>query len=363
MALFHYPNQLLESGEKGFWLTPILEVAVTTLQPALFALGTVYWPVKAMSFREGNCQLGICVAVTWKASFWGNSTLGCYVIHFLFRDRMTEVIQMMIPMLSWDVTGLLLPLAIIDLAKRKTKQSSQKALRDTPSLVIPWVPQLAGLGNSAGFCVRRAAMNIGAMDGWPFPSDFRDPNEAWDVQGKLVFFALYTGFWACMVLAVFLYTRLRSHCSCRRRVRSPVKRQSSGFADVSKMSEAFGEMPPFPESKVHELFLEQAKLTPTATALVLPHEAKTVVTYQELAEAVRQLAVVLEQLGANGEIVALSLPRSSAQVVSILGALLAGAGYLPMDDTGPEARKRLVLEDSRAKVLISDANSQECKQL
>ncbi|CAE7884834.1 srfAB, partial [Symbiodinium necroappetens] len=62
-------------------------------------------------------------------------------------------------------------------------------------------------------------------------------------------------------------------------------------------------------------------------------------------------------------IVALSLPRSSAQVVSILGALLAGAGYLPMDDTGPEARKRLVLEDSRAKVLISDANSQECKQL
>ncbi|CAE7210412.1 tycC [Symbiodinium sp. CCMP2592] len=206
-------------------------------------------------------------------------------------------------------------------------------------------------------------MNSGAMEGWPFPSDFRDPSEAWDLQGKVLFFALYTGFWSCVVLAVFLYTRLRSRCSCRRRARSPVKRQSNGFGDVSKMSEAFGEMPPFPERKVHELFLEQAKLTPTATALVLPHEAKTVVTYQELAEAVRQLAVVLERLGANGEIVALSLPRSSAQVVSILGALLAGAGYLPMDDTGPEARKRLVLEDSRAKVLISDANSQECKQL
>ncbi|CAE7665122.1 bacC, partial [Symbiodinium sp. KB8] len=206
-------------------------------------------------------------------------------------------------------------------------------------------------------------MNTGAMDGWPFPSDFRDPNEVWDLQGKLMFFALYTGFWSCVVLAVFLYTRLRSRCSWRRRARSPARRQSSGFDDVSKMSEAFGEMPAFPESKVHELFLEQAKLTPTSTALVLPHEAKTVVTYQELAEAVRQLAAVLEQLGANDEIVALSLPRSSAQVVSILGTLLAGAGYLPMDDTGPEARKRLVLEDSRAKVLISDANSQECKQL
>ena len=37
----------------------------------------------------------------------------------------------------------------------------------------------------------------------------------------------------------------------------------------------------FANVQVHELFLEQAKLTPTATALVLPHEAKTVVTYQE----------------------------------------------------------------------------------
>ena len=101
-------------------------------------------------------------------------------------------------------------------------------------------------------CGDRAIMNTGAMDGWPFPSDFRDPNEAWDLQGKLMFFALYTGFWACVVLAVFLYTRLRSRCSCRRRARSPARRQSSGFDDVSKMSEAFGEMPPFPESKARQ---------------------------------------------------------------------------------------------------------------
>ena len=57
MALFHYPNQLLESGEKGFWLTPILEVAVTTLQPALFALGTAYWPVKARFGRAERAEV------------------------------------------------------------------------------------------------------------------------------------------------------------------------------------------------------------------------------------------------------------------------------------------------------------------
>ena len=53
-------------------------------------------------------------------------------------------------------------------------------------------------------------MNAGAMEGWPFPSDFRDPSEAWDLQNKLMFFALYTGFWSCVVLAVFLYTWLRA---------------------------------------------------------------------------------------------------------------------------------------------------------
>ena len=60
MALFHYPNQLLESGEKGSWLTPILEVAVTTLQPALFALGTAYWPVKARFGRAERAEV-LCV--------------------------------------------------------------------------------------------------------------------------------------------------------------------------------------------------------------------------------------------------------------------------------------------------------------
>ena len=53
MALFHYPNQLLESGEKGSWLMPLLELIVTTLQPSLFALGAVYWPFKARFGKAG----------------------------------------------------------------------------------------------------------------------------------------------------------------------------------------------------------------------------------------------------------------------------------------------------------------------
>lgn len=91
MALFHYPNVMLESGSDTNWF--VVELLTTTLQPALFALGTAYWPVNA----------------TW----WGNTTLGCYVVHFLFRDRMTELFQGLVGLLSWDATGLLLPVSIL----------------------------------------------------------------------------------------------------------------------------------------------------------------------------------------------------------------------------------------------------------
>jgi len=91
MALYHYPNEMLETG--GDNKLALLELLVTALQPALFALGTTYWPVDA--------------------SWWGNTTLGCYVIHFVFRDRMTELFQVLSQVLSWDWTGLFLPVAIL----------------------------------------------------------------------------------------------------------------------------------------------------------------------------------------------------------------------------------------------------------
>eukprot|EP00439_Symbiodinium_sp_Y106_P033938 s7333_g4.t1 len=165
------------------------------------------------------------------------------------------------------------------------------------------------------------------MEGWPFPSDFRDPSEAWDLQNKLMFFALYTGFWSCVVLAVFLYTRLRSRCSCCRRVRSPMKRQSNGFGDVLKMSEAFGDMPPFPESKARQ---KQAREW---------RDRRFIFAAKQCAGGVdpRRLA------GRDRWAVAFQV--------------------MPHAERSRQARKRLVLEDSRAKVLISDANSQECKQL
>jgi hypothetical protein len=93
MALYHYPNNILETGDDATWAW--LELTVSLLQPMLFALGTTYWPVN----------------LAW----WGNTTLGCYVIHFYIRDRMTDMMEKLVPLLAWEPTGLMLPIAAITL--------------------------------------------------------------------------------------------------------------------------------------------------------------------------------------------------------------------------------------------------------
>merc|ERR1711920_326348 len=85
MAMFHYPNNVLESGTglQWFWL----ELGVDVLQPCLFALGMTYLP--------------------FNLSWWGNTTLGTYCFHFYFRDHVSELVMSITPGLAWDPTGLL----------------------------------------------------------------------------------------------------------------------------------------------------------------------------------------------------------------------------------------------------------------
>merc|ERR1712032_315105 len=45
--------------------------------------------------------------------WWGNTSLGCYVFHFYFRTRMTELIMSLVSVFSFDPTGLLLFAAIL----------------------------------------------------------------------------------------------------------------------------------------------------------------------------------------------------------------------------------------------------------
>ncbi|PHY05137.1 MAG: hypothetical protein CK528_15940 [Alcaligenaceae bacterium] len=98
-------------------------------------------------------------------------------------------------------------------------------------------------------------------------------------------------------------------------------------------------------------FESQAKDTPDKRALSFENSS---LTYAELDRRSNQLARFLIQHGAGPEsVVALGLPRSIEMVIALLGVLKSGAAYLPLDPDYPPERLRFMLEDSGAKVILT----------
>ncbi len=112
--------------------------------------------------------------------------------------------------------------------------------------------------------------------------------------------------------------------------------------------------PPSPEVAgrcVHELILEQAAWTPDAVAVVCGAQQ---LTYRELVTHARSVAERLVAAGAKpGTIVAALLDRSCEQVVGLLGILIAGAAYLPIDPRQPARRTQYMITDSGAMLLLT----------
>jgi amino acid adenylation domain-containing protein len=102
---------------------------------------------------------------------------------------------------------------------------------------------------------------------------------------------------------------------------------------------------------VHALFAEQAARTPEAPAV---EAAGEILPYRELAARAERLARRLRRLGVGPEsVVGLCVERSPAMVVGMLGVLRAGGIYLPLDPVYPRERLAFMLEDSGARVLLT----------
>jgi amino acid adenylation domain-containing protein len=99
-------------------------------------------------------------------------------------------------------------------------------------------------------------------------------------------------------------------------------------------------------------FEDQVAATPEAVALVA--EDGPPVRYAELNRRANRLAHRLRALGAGPEtLVAVCLERSPELLVGLLGALKAGAAYLPLDPEQPPARLDFMLRDSRAGIVVT----------
>ncbi|WP_144028932.1 non-ribosomal peptide synthetase, partial [Paenibacillus tyrfis] len=111
------------------------------------------------------------------------------------------------------------------------------------------------------------------------------------------------------------------------------------------------------EKTIHQLLEEQAERTPEQVAVVFE---ETRLTYRELNERANRLARTLRAGGVKPEqIVGLMVERSLEMVVGICGILKSGGAYVPIDPSLPEERIRYMLEDSGAKLLLTQRHLQD----
>jgi amino acid adenylation domain-containing protein len=111
----------------------------------------------------------------------------------------------------------------------------------------------------------------------------------------------------------------------------------------------------WPGIGLHELFEAQARRTPAAPAVIADDE---VISYSELDGQANRLAHHLLEQGAGVESrVAVCMRRSPALVVTLLAVLKAGAVYVPLDPAYPAERAVLMLTDSAATLLVTDASA------
>jgi amino acid adenylation domain-containing protein len=109
------------------------------------------------------------------------------------------------------------------------------------------------------------------------------------------------------------------------------------------------------DETVRDMFEITARQTPSAPALIF---GERVFSYGELNAAANRLARRLRQLGVTpGGRVAISMPRAPETLVAVLAALKAGAAYVPIDPSYPEARRSFMLTESRASLLVCHPRS------
>ncbi|WP_342648415.1 amino acid adenylation domain-containing protein [Mucilaginibacter sp. CSA2-8R] len=108
---------------------------------------------------------------------------------------------------------------------------------------------------------------------------------------------------------------------------------------------------PYPAQPLHDLIEQTANKFRDKIAVI---DNKTSITYQTLIQRANRLVHELGSLGIGlGDRVAILLDRSVETVVALLAVLKAGAAYVPLDSIFPAERLNYMLEDSGARLLIT----------
>ncbi|WP_312683581.1 amino acid adenylation domain-containing protein [Mammaliicoccus sciuri] len=111
------------------------------------------------------------------------------------------------------------------------------------------------------------------------------------------------------------------------------------------------------KSNLVELFEEQAYKTPNKTASIHKNEK---LTYRQLNERSNKLARYLRNNSIGPDcLVGICMSRSNLMLISLLGILKAGAGYVPLDLNYPKERLQNMLDDINVELLLIDDSFNE----
>lgn len=115
----------------------------------------------------------------------------------------------------------------------------------------------------------------------------------------------------------------------------------------------------FAETKrLHHLVEEAADATPEKLAVICQENS---LTYRELNSRSNQLAHFLHfKEGVKIEqFIALFLDKTEILLMTILGIWKSGSAYIPIDSTYPDERVKFILEDTNAKIIITNERHRE----
>jgi amino acid adenylation domain-containing protein len=106
---------------------------------------------------------------------------------------------------------------------------------------------------------------------------------------------------------------------------------------------------------VAELVEAQSQATPDAIAVISDDGA---LSYRELLHRARHAAAALAAAGVTpGQVVGVCAVRSPEMVIGLLGVLLAGAAYLPLDPSLPIGRLAFMISDAGASVVLAQRST------
>ena len=103
---------------------------------------------------------------------------------------------------------------------------------------------------------------------------------------------------------------------------------------------------------VHQLIMAQVASCPAATALASGHES---LTYGEFGKKAAGLAGYLRTQGIGPDVpVAIIASRSIKMLTGIVGTLMAGGAFVPIDPSIPAERAALMITESHASILLTE---------